>query len=291
MRLAIWIEGARPKTLIASISPVVIGTAIANDHAGFSYITFLMTLLTAIFLQIGTNLANDYFDAKKGSDNSDRIGPRRMMQARLTSDLTMKRAIFTSFLIATGACIYLIVLGGPLISYLLLLAVVLGIGYTAGPYALAYLGLGDFFVFFFFGPVATGMTTYLYTQTFLWDAFVAGIGPGAISTAILATNNLRDRLSDERSSKKTLVVRFGETFGRWEYTTLLLIALSLPLVMRIVFHYNSLILLTSLLFLFAILLIKDLFFAKTSYDYIPLLPKTSLLLALYTLLFSLGLLT
>lgn len=291
MRLAIWIEGVRPKTLIASISPVVIGTAIANDHAGFSYITFLMTLLTAIFLQIGTNLANDYFDAKKGGDTPKRIGPRRVMQAGLASDLAMRRAIFISFLIATASCIYLIILGGPLISYLLLLAVLLGIGYTAGPLALAYLGLGDFFVFFFFGPVATGVTTYLYTQTFLLDAFIAGIGPGAISTAILATNNLRDRISDERASKKTLIVRFGETFGRWEYIILLSLALILPLVMRIVFHYNSLILLTSLLFLFAIILIKDLLEAKTPYDYIPLLPKTSLLLALYTLLFSLGLLT
>ena len=288
MRLVIWIEASRPKTLIASISPVLIGTAIVN---GFTSLLFFMTLLTATFLQIGTNLANDYFDAKKGSDNAKRIGPRRIMQAGLTSDTTMRRAIFISFLIATISSIYLIQIGGPIISYLFLLAVLLGIGYTAGPLALAYIGLGDLVVFIFFGPIATLMTAYLHTKTFPLEALIAGIGPGALSTAILTANNLRDHLSDKESGKKTLIVRFGEKFGQWFYTSLLTLSLIIPIIMHFTFDCNPLILLTSLLFLAALLLIKDTFSAKTPYDYIPLLPKTSLLLGLYTLLFSLGLLT
>ncbi len=290
MKLSLWIEASRPKTLIASISPVLIGSAIAYSFNGFSLLILLHALLTAIFLQIGTNLSNDYFDSKKGSDTETRIGPRRVMQKGLVRETEMKRAIFISFLLATSSSIYLISHGGPLISYLFVLAVFLGIGYTAGPFALAYIGLGDFVVFFFFGCIATFMTAYLHTGKFLIEAFVAGIAPGAISTAILTTNNLRDLTDDTKANKKTLVVRFGEVFGKWEYTFFLVLAFSMPLFMKIFFHFNSLILLTSFPSLFALLLIKDVWHAKTPFDYLPLLPKTSLLLGLYTILFSLGLL-
>ena len=288
MRIALWIEAARPKTLIASMSPVIIGSAIANSHGNYNPLILLSALITAMFLQIGTNLANDYFDGKKGTDTIERIGPRRLMGAGIVRPLAMKRAIFISFLIATCACIYLIVQGGPIISYLFLFAVLLGIGYTAGPFALAYIGLGDFCVFFFFGCVATFMTAYLHTGKFLLEALIAGIAPGALSTAILTTNNLRDRVADTKASKKTLIVRFGEFFGKCEYTTLLGIAFILPLIMRVQFHYNSLILLTTFLSLFGILLVKDVWLSQTPEEYMPLLPKTSLLLILYTLIFSLG---
>jgi 1,4-dihydroxy-2-naphthoate octaprenyltransferase len=290
MRLSLWIEASRPKTLIASISPVIIGSAIAFSFKSFHLAILLNCILTALFLQIGTNLANDYFDSKKGSDTEARIGPRRVMQRGLVRETEMKRAIFITFLLATSSCLYLISHGGALISYLFVLAVLLGIGYTAGPFALAYIGLGDFFVFFFFGCIATFMTTYLHTGEFLTEAFAAGIAPGAISSAILTINNLRDRLDDEKANKKTLVVRFGEAFGKWEYTFFLALAFSMPLFMKIFFGFNSLILLTSSLSFFALLLIKDVWQAKTAFDYLPLLPKTSLLLTLYTILFSLGLL-
>ena len=288
MRLSIWIEGARPKTLIASISPILIGSAIAFRNGNFNAAILINALITGIFLQIGTNLANDYFDAKKGSDTESRIGPRRIMQSKLLRELTMKKAIFISFLIATSSCVYLITQGGPIISYLLAFAIILGIGYTAGPFALAYLGLGDIFVFFFFGCIATLMTTYLHTGEFLLEAFIAGIAPGALSTAILTTNNLRDQISDTLASKKTLIARFGQTFGKCEYTLLLTIAFLIPLIMSTIFNYNALILLTTSLSLYSLLLVKELWIAKTPHDFIPFLPKTSLLLTLYTLLFALG---
>lgn len=288
MRLLLWLEASRPKTLIASISPVLIGSSIAHHHGRFDHLILLFSLMTGIFLQIGTNLANDYFDAKKGSDTSTRIGPRRIMQHGLIRDITMKRAIFISFLLATTSCVYLMTQGGPLISYLLLLGVLLGIGYTAGPFALAYIGLGDLFVFFFFGIVATSITTYLHTGKFLIEAFLAGIAPGALSTAILATNNLRDEFSDTLARKQTLIVRFGALFGKIEYTTLLTLAFIIPPLMSLFFHYSILILTASFLSLFGLLLIKDVWLAKTAHDYLPLLPKTALLLFLYTLLFTLG---
>ncbi len=249
---------------------------IAYSHGSFSYPIFLSALLTGVFLQVGTNLANDYFDTKKGSDTVDRIGPRRVMQLGIVSDQSMKRAISISFLIATCSCLYLIVQGGAVVSYLFLLAVVLGIGYTAGPFALAYIGLGDLCVFFFFGSVATFMTTYLHTGKFLLEAAIAGIIPGALSTAILTINNLRDRSSDQRASKKTLIVRFGEKFGKWEYTAMLFLSLLLSRG------------LTSLLSIFGIILTYKVWNAKTPHDYIPLLPQTALLLAAYTFLFYLG---
>ena len=275
-QLSLWIESARPKTLIASISPVIIGSMIAYSHGCFNYFIFLTALLTGIFLQIGTNLANDYFDTKKGSDRIDRIGPRRVMQLGIVSDQSMKRAISCSFLIAMCACLYLIVQGGAIISFLFLLAILLGVGYTAGPYALAYIGLGDLCVFLFFGSVATFMTTYLHTGKFLLEAAIAGIIPGALSTAILTINNLRDRSSDKRALKKTLIVRFGETFGKWEYTAMILLTFLLSTG------------LTSLLSIFGTILVYKVWNAKTPHDYIPLLPQTALLLTLYTLLFSLG---
>ncbi|MBM3193930.1 MAG: 1,4-dihydroxy-2-naphthoate octaprenyltransferase [Chlamydiae bacterium] len=290
MKLSLWLEASRPKTLIASISPVLIGSAISLSFKSFSFLILLNSLLTAIFLQIGTNLANDYFDSKKGSDRETRIGPRRIMQKGLVREDAMKRAIFISFLIAASSCIFLISKGGPLISYLLVLAVLLGIGYTAGPFALAYIGLGDVVVFFFFGCVATLMTAYLQTGKFLIEAFIGGIAPGALSTAILTANNLRDRIEDEKANKKTLIVRFGDKFGKWEYTFFVILAFFIPFFMKNVFHFNSLILLTFFPSLYALLLIRDVWQAKTFQDYLPLLPKTSLLLTLYTILFCLGLL-
>jgi 1,4-dihydroxy-2-naphthoate octaprenyltransferase len=288
MRLSLYFEAARPKTLIASISPVIIGTVIAKNYVAFNASIFINILIAAIFIQIGTNLANDYFDAVKGSDTDDRVGPRRIFQKGLAQKHTMLRAIFVTYLLAAISTVYLISIGGPIIVYLFALAILLSIGYTAGPYALAYIGLGDLFVFVFFGPFATMITTYLFTKQIMLDAVIAGIGPGLISTAILTANNLRDRISDQKSSKNTLVVRFGQTFGRIEYSLSLFLSFLVPPILFNAFQYNSLILLTNIISVFALLLTKEAWSAQNSHDYIPLLPKTAKLLIFYTLLFCLG---
>ena len=284
----LWIEGARPKTLIASISPVMIGTAIAYKYQSCSLLIFLAILFTALFLQIGTNLSNDYFDYKQHCDTKERIGPRRLMQAQLVSVDAMKKAIFLSFLLAAFSSSYLIVKGGLFIAPLFSIAIFLAIAYSAKPFSLAYRGSGDILVFFFFGSFATCITTYLHTGIVSKQAFFSGIGPGAISTALLTINNLRDAKTDEKVKKKTLVVRFGQTFGKGAYTFFFLTAIVCPLIIKIFFHTSSYLLLPSFFILSRSSLLSELWKAKTPESYVPLLSKTSYLLFFYTFFFALG---
>jgi len=225
---SIWLEASRPKTLIASISPALIGTALAWKNGSFSPLIFLLTLLTGIAIQIGTNFANDYFDFLKGADTIDRKGPRRVTQAGLVALPVMRKAIIIAFAIAALSSAYLAAVGGPYISLLTILYIGLSLAYTAGPMPLAYLGLGDFFVLIFYGPVATLITYYLQTHELPLHVGILGLSPGLISTAILTANNLRDFYEDRNCNKKTLVVRFGETFGKMEYTLCLVAACLIP---------------------------------------------------------------
>ncbi len=228
MALSIWLEASRPKTLIASISPALIGTMLAWKTGSFSFFTFLFTLLTGVAIQIGTNFANDYFDFLKGSDTSERKGPRRVTQSGLVSLPVMKKAIILAFSASALFSAYLAFQGGPVITLLALLYIALSLAYTAGPLPLAYLGLGDFFVVFFYGPIATLITYYLQTHALSVEVAILGLSPGLVSTAILTANNLRDIEEDRQCNKKTLCVRFGKTFGRLEYTLCLLLGFSIP---------------------------------------------------------------
>jgi 1,4-dihydroxy-2-naphthoate octaprenyltransferase len=225
---SIWLEASRPKTLIASISPALIGTALAWKNGSFSPLVFLLTLLTGVAIQVGTNFANDYFDFLKGADTIDRKGPRRITQAGLVALPVMRKAIILAFMIAALSSAYLAAIGGPYISLLTILYIGLSLAYTAGPVPLAYLGLGDVFVLIFYGPIATLITYYLQTHELPLHVGILGLCPGLVSTAILTANNLRDVNEDRKCRKKTLVVRFGETFGRMEYTFCLVAAYLIP---------------------------------------------------------------
>jgi 1,4-dihydroxy-2-naphthoate octaprenyltransferase len=225
---SIWLEASRPKTLIASISPALIGTALAWKNGSFSFLIFLLTLLTGVAIQVGTNFANDYFDFLKGADTNERKGPRRVTQAGVVALPVMRKAIILAFTIAALSSAYLAAIGGPYISLLTILYIGLSLAYTAGPVPLAYLGLGDFFVLIFYGPVAMLITYYLQTGDLPLQLGVLGLCPGLVSTAILTANNLRDIQEDRHCNKKTLVVRFGETFGRLEYTFCLMAACLIP---------------------------------------------------------------
>lgn len=230
------ISATRPKTLSAGITPVMIGIAIASKYGSVSYPIASLCIIGVLLIQIGTNLANDYFDFKKGADTSERLGPTRVTQAGLLTE----RQIFVTFclvffmVLIVGAILGLI--GGWPIWLLAILSVFLGVIYTAGPFPLAYLGLGDIFVLIFFGPVASGMTTYVLRSEYILESFFWGIAPGAISVAILAVNNLRDRTQDARVNKQTLAVRFGAVFVRWEITTCLILSLLWPLLSFFLFH-------------------------------------------------------
>ena len=283
--IQIWTLAARPKTLVASISPVLIGTALAIGDGIFDIALFFFTLATALGIQITTNFANDYFDFIKGADTQNRKGFVRATQAGLVEPAAMKRATLIIMAITAISGAFLIYTGGMAIATLLLLSLILAIAYTGGPFPLAYLGLGELFVLPFFGPVATCGTYYLQTGELSWDAIGAGLAPGAISTAILIVNNLRDIDEDRIAKKRTLIARFGKTFGKCEFLLVILLAF-LPLLFFYSDHPFSLL---ALLALFpALALIRSIFINQEPRQLNPLFAKTGQLLWLYTLLFCIG---
>ena len=221
-------QAARPKTLTAAYTPVIIGGSLAYLQDSLNLLVSLIALLCATLIQIGTNFANDYYDYKKGSDRADRIGFKRMTAVGLIEPEKMKLAAFVTMFLAFLSGLYLVNVGGVIILAIGISSLVFGIMYTGGPFPLGYNGLGDIFVFVYFGIVAT-MTTY-YLNTLEWSSmsFWASFIPGALSTNILVVNNLRDIAQDKLSGKKTLGVLLGEKALQWEYTLLLALALAIP---------------------------------------------------------------
>lgn len=228
-RVALWASAARARTLPASIAPVLIGVVLAYaDGVGHAPAAWA-ALAGAILIQIGTNYANDYFDFVKGADTAERQGPRRAVQSGLISPEAMRRATILVFGLAILVGLYLAARGGWPIVVVGVASILCGVLYTGGPYPLGYRGLGDLFVLVFFGPVAVAGTYYVQALDLDWRPIVAGLGPGLISVAILAVNNLRDRETDAKAGKRTLAVRLGVRFTRIEYTTTVLAACLSPL--------------------------------------------------------------
>jgi len=224
-----WFLAFRPKTLSAAISPVLIGTAIAFGDGVHHFLTAFLCLIGALSIQIGTNIANDYFDFKKGADTQERIGPTRVTQAGLIDPQTVKWGFIFSFAVSALICFLLFKRGGWPIAVIGFVSIISGILYTAGPKPLGYVGLGDIFVLIFFGPIAVAGTYYVQSLEINMAVILAGFGPGLISMAILSVNNMRDIDSDKKSGKKTLAVRFGRTFAQNEYLLCIILAGLLPL--------------------------------------------------------------
>jgi 1,4-dihydroxy-2-naphthoate octaprenyltransferase len=225
MPLAIttWIEATRPKTLTAALVPVVVGTALAWA-TGHSVRPGLATfaLLSALCIQIGTNFINDAIDFRKGTDNEDRIGPRRVTAAGLMRAETVMVGGFSFFFLAALFAVPLLRQGGWPILTIGVFSLFCGYAYTGGPFPLAYVGLGEIFVLLFFGLVAVLGVFFLQTDRIGWEPLLGGTQIGFLATALIAINNLRDARGDRESGKRTLAVRFGLTFGRAEIATLCL---------------------------------------------------------------------
>ncbi len=285
---SVWIMAVRPKTLFAAIAPVLIGTSMAIGDNAFHVQSASVALISALLIQIGTNFANDYFDFKSGADEGERLGPMRVTQAGLISPETMKRATYTVFLLAILAGIYLVMRGGWPILVIGLSSVLFGILYTGGPYPLGYNGLGDIFVLIFFGPVAVGGTYYLQALTFSYESTLIGFAPGLFSVAILAVNNLRDVDGDKRAGKKTLAVRFGRRFAKFEYTVCITIGSVLPAVLVFLKNGHYLSLATTVVPLFAIRSIRRVLFSQGGTILNDVLADTGKLLLLFSLIFSIG---
>lgn len=218
----VWLLATRPATLTASVAPVMAGSALAWARGALRLDVLATALFGAALIQIGTNLANDYFDFKKGADTAERLGPARVTQKGWVTPEAVFRGMVLAFVGATLAGVHLVWVGGWPIVVLGLASIAAGVGYTAGRYALAYLGLGELFVFLFFGLVAV-VATYGLHGAPITDAapWAAGVALGAMASAVLVVNNLRDRDTDVRAHKRTMAVRIGATWTRREYAALM----------------------------------------------------------------------
>lgn len=234
-RALIWWRTIRPATLWAGAAPVVVGVGVSSGSASIwsaqGSLIALSALAGAIAIQIGCNLVNDYSDFERGADNESRLGPARAAAEGWLTSTELKRGALYSLASAGLIGIYLTAVGGWPILALGVASLISAYAYTAGPMPLAYVGLGDVFVLLFFGLGAVCGTAWLLTGALSAEALVAGGAVGALATAILVVNNLRDRHSDAESGKRTLAVRFGATAARVEYTLLVIGALTLCVAM------------------------------------------------------------
>jgi 1,4-dihydroxy-2-naphthoate octaprenyltransferase len=225
--LRVWLLAARPRTLPVAVAPVLVGTAIAYAQGAAQLLPALAALFGALLLQIGANFANDLFDSEKGADGDDRLGPPRAMQLGLVGAREMRRAIALAFAAAALAGAYLVAVGGWPVVAIGVASIATALAYTGGPFPFGYRGLGDIAVFCFFGPVAVAGSHYVQALEFSPVALVAAIPIGALATAILVVNNLRDIETDARVGKRTLAVRIGPRATRIEYLALLVLAYAL----------------------------------------------------------------
>jgi 1,4-dihydroxy-2-naphthoate octaprenyltransferase len=210
----IWLMAARPRTLPAAVAPVLVGTALAGFEHVFHPLRFLAALLGAIFIQVGTNLSNDYSDARRGADAEDRLGPVRVTAGGLVPPQQVLVATYVSFGLAVLAGVYLIVVAGWALLLVGAASILAGIAYTGGPKPYGYEGLGEVFVFLFFGVVAVAGSFFVQLRTLNWEAFALSVPVGLLAAAILVVNNIRDIDSDRRAGKRTLAVRMGRARTR-----------------------------------------------------------------------------
>ncbi len=205
----IWLMAARVRTLPAAIAPVLVGTALAGFGHVFHPLRFLAALVGAVFIQVGTNLSNDYSDARRGADAEDRLGPVRVTAGGLVPPRRVLVATYVSFGIAVLAGVYLIVVAGWELLLVGAASILAGVLYTGGPRPYGYEGLGEAFVFLFFGIVAVAGSYFVQVRHLNWEAFALAVPVGLLAAAILMVNNVRDIDSDRRAGKRTLAVRLG----------------------------------------------------------------------------------
>jgi 1,4-dihydroxy-2-naphthoate polyprenyltransferase len=220
----IWLMAARPRTLPAAVAPVLVGTSLALGDGHFHPLAFVAALLGAIFIQVGTNLSNDYSDARRGADTEDRLGPVRVTAGGLVPPGQVLVATYVTFGLAVACGAYLIAVAGWALLAVGAASILAGVLYTGGPRPYGYEGLGELFVFLFFGIVAVAGSYYVQVQKLPWEAFVCAVPVGLLASAILVVNNVRDLETDRRAGKRTLAVRLGRERTRGLYVAMLVLA-------------------------------------------------------------------
>jgi len=228
-KMQIWLLAMRPRTLPAAAAPVIVGSAMAYYENAFRLLPALSALAGALLLQIGANLANDVFDYQKGADNTKRLGPTRVTQSGMLSPNEVKAGMWLTFGLAALIGVYLTLVSGWPVIAIGLAAIAAAILYTGGPFPYGYRGLGEVFVFLFFGLAAVAGTYYVQAVRISWSAIIASIPMGLLIVAILVVNNLRDLSTDRASGKMTLAVQLGERGTRQEYMLVVLAAYLIPL--------------------------------------------------------------
>jgi 1,4-dihydroxy-2-naphthoate octaprenyltransferase len=276
-----WIIGARPRTLPAAIAPVVVATALAGSNASLA--PAALALIVSLSLQVGVNYANDYSDGIRGTDNN-RVGPTRITASGLATPNSVKSAAFISFAIGAVAGLSLAIMTSWWLILVGALAILAAWGYTGGKNPYGYLGLGELFVFIFFGVVATVGTFYVQTEQITLDAFLASISMGTFACALLAINNIRDRALDEPAGKRTLAVRFGDRNSRIFFAALIALGYIAVTLMG-----DPWLLLTLLSAPMALSLVRGVFGGAQGAELIPYLAKTGKLQLQFSILFSIAL--
>ena len=284
----IWVSAARPRTLPAAVAPVLVGSALAARDGYFDPTAAALCLAFALLVQIGTNFANDYYDFLRGADTAARVGPRRAVAAGWVTPAEMRRAMIGVFAAAFLAGLGLIFWGGPWLLAIGVASIAGGYAYTGGPWPLAYHGLGDLFVFVFFGLVAVTITYFVQAGTISGEAVMAAVPIGLLTANILVVNNYRDVETDAAAGKRTLVVRWGRPAARWQFGISQILALATPLYFYVRGH-GPWILLPLALAPVAWSHARRLRTAGTPAERIVLLGDTGRFVALYALLFAAGL--
>src|ERR1700722_14116893 len=234
--LRAWVLAARPATLTAALVPVLVGTAVAHVSGGVHVGPALAALFGAFMLQITSNFANDVFDHEKGADTAERLGPTRAVQSGLPTPRQVRAGLLVTIALAVAAGLYLTAVAGWPIVVIGICSILAGVAYTGGPYPLGYHGLGDVFVMIFFGFVAVSGTVFVQTGAIPELAWLAAVPVGAIATAVLVVNNVRDRETDVKAGKRTLAVRFGRRAGVAEYAALCALAYAAPVIAVLALH-------------------------------------------------------
>jgi 1,4-dihydroxy-2-naphthoate octaprenyltransferase len=285
----IWVAASRPRTLPAAVAPVIVGSAMAGHDHKFDADAAALCLVFALLVQIGTNFANDYYDFVHGADTASRMGPRRAVASGLVAPFVMRRAMAGVFAAAFAVGLGLIHWGGPWMLAIGVTSILCGVAYTGGPWPLGYHGLGDAFVFVFFGLVAVTTTYFVQTGGITSHAILSAVPIGLLAVNILVVNNYRDAETDAAAGKRTLVVRFGRLFARAQFVLSLCGAFAVPLIFKAT-GYGWACLLPLLLAPLAASHARRLAAGDSPSAHVELLGDTGKLLAAYAALFAAGVL-
>ena len=288
--LQIWLIASRPRTLPAAVAPVLVGTALAWTVGPLDWVAFVAASLGALFIQVGTNLSNDYSDARRGADTEDRLGPVRVTAGGLVPPKQVLFATYASFGMAVLCGIYLIIIAGPVLLLIGAASILAGVLYTGGPRPYGYEGFGEVFVFTFFGIVAVTGSYFVQRQALEWEAFVLAVPVGLLASAILVVNNVRDLETDRRAGKKTLAVRLGRANTRRLFAVMVALAYPTALIPTLVGSLNAWPVLVVLTIPIAVALVKTVASHTDGPTLNSALARSGLLELAFCLLLTIGLL-